>query len=370
MKKGDPTNKYIFFSLLGIITILSAVIIYPFIISLVTGALLAYILYPIYNVLIKRMPKSIAAFLVAILIILLITVPSFFIISNITTETSYVYIRIKQQIMTGEFIEDRCYGENSFCKTISEFNELLKDENVKTYIVGFLNDIVSFITKKVSDIIFSIPTLIIHLVIILFAAYYSLVEGKKVIEKLTQIAPLKVHHQDEIFKQFNDITWAVVYGNFIVALVQGAIGAFGFWIFGLEGFLWWGLVMTFFALIPFVGTGVVWFPASVYLALSGYLQGEPNLIWKGAGLFLYGFFIISTIDNIIRPFIVSGKTKVHSFLIMLGVIGGLFVFGIIGLLLGPLILALLQTMLSILERELRAHKTKHLDIIGKTNHRR
>lgn len=369
MKKGDLTNKYVFFSILGLVIALSIFIIYPFLTSIITGAILAYVLYPVYAILKKKMPAGVAAFLVAVFIVLLITVPAFFIVKNLTGETHYVYLRAKQQIMSGELIEDRCYGEGFICQSVRDINEMLKDENIKTYIINFLNDFLAYVTKKIGEIIFSVPKLIVHLMVILFTAYYSLKDGKNLIQKLTKVIPLKVHHQDEIFKQFNDVTWAVIYGNFIVALVQGALGAFGFWIFGINGFLWWGIVMAFFALIPFVGTGIIWFPASVYLALSGYLQGEQSLIWKGLGLFIYGLLIVSSVDNIIRPYIVAGRAKVHPLLILLGVIGGLFMFGVVGILVGPLVLALLQTLFSILEREKQPH-IKQLDIIGQSNHKR
>lgn len=369
MKKGDLTNKYVFFSILGIVAALSVFVIYPFLTSIITGAILAYVLYPLYAILKRKLPAGLSAFIVAILIVLLITVPAFFIIKNLTGETHYVYLRAKQQIMSGELIEDRCYGEGIVCKTVRDFNEMLRDENIKTYIMNFLNDFLAYVTKKIGEILFSVPKLIIHLMVILFTAYYALKDGKDIIKKATKLIPLKVHHQDEIFKQFNDVTWAVIYGNFIVALVQGALGAFGFWIFGINGFLWWGIVMAFFALIPFVGTGIIWLPASVYLFLSGYLQGEQDLIWKGIGLFVYGLLIVSTVDNVIRPYIVAGRAKVHPLLILLGVIGGLFMFGAVGILVGPLILALLQTLTVILEKERQPH-IKELDIIGQSNHKK
>lgn len=369
MQKEDLTNKYVFFSLLGLVVAVSILIVFPFLTSIVTGAILAYVLYPVYNILQKRMPSGLAAFLVAVFIVLLITVPAFFIVKNLTGETHYVYLRAKQQIMSGELIEDRCYGEGFVCKTVRDVNELLRDENIKTYILDFLNDFLEYVTKKIGEIIFSVPRLIIHLMVILFTAYYSLKDGKQLVKRITKLVPLKVHHQDEIFKQFNDVTWAVIYGNFIVALVQGALGAFGFWIFGINGFLWWGIVMAFFALIPFVGTGIIWLPASVYLFLSGYLQGEQALVWKGLGLLIYGILIVSSVDNVIRPYIVAGRAKVHPLMILLGVLGGLFVFGIIGLLIGPLILALLQTLVGILEKEKIAHNNGDTDIIGKKNHK-
>ncbi|VVB81800.1 AI-2E family transporter [uncultured archaeon] len=368
LKEG--TSKYFFLGMIAVAAIVASIIIYPFITSVITGMILAYLFYPFYNWMRKRIKyKGLAAFITATLIILIVAIPSALLIKNITAETSYLYIRAKQHIATGEVIETRCYENNFLCTTVNGVNSLMRDQNIKQYIMDRLNDILVFITKKVSSILLSLPSIVINLVLVLFTTYYALKDGKEILLRATQVAPLKVHHQQEIFKQFSDVTYAVIYGSFVVALIQGALGAFGFWLFGIQGFLLWGAVMTLFALIPFVGTWLVWLPASVMLGVSGYLGGETALIWKGIGLFFYGLLIISSIDNIIKPVIVAGRAKVHPMLIFIGIIGGLFAFGFIGLILGPLVLALFQTLLQIYEREKKPHvKEDEPCILGRKNH--
>lgn len=350
MKKEDR-SKYFFLALLGIVAAISLVVIFPFLLSIIGGALLAYIFYPVHKRLKKRTYTGVSAFLVTILILLIITIPSILIMNHLTQETHYIYLRAKQQLKSGELIEDRCYDNSFICRTVKDANNLLRDENVKTYISNLLNDTLSFLTKRFSEIIFSLPTLILNLVVTLFTAFYLLKDGKKLIDRVARFLPLKALHHEQIIKQFGDVTHAIIYGSFIVALVQGTLGAFGLWFFGIKSFIWWALIMTFFALIPFIGTWIVWMPASAILMLSGYLQGETTLIWNGVGLFLYGLLIVSTIDNILKPFIVAGRARVHPLLVFVGILGGIFVFGILGLLIGPLILALLQTLFEIYEQD-------------------
>ncbi len=370
MHKEGSSSKAFFITIIIIVAAISGIIVFPFLTSIVTGALLAFIFYPFYEWLRKKTTyKGVAAFVTAVIIVLLVTVPTVLIINNFTKESHYLYLRTKQQIMGGEFIEDRCYEDNFICNSAKSINNLLKDENVKTYSVNLLNDFINFITKKISNLIFSLPKIILHLIIMLFTTYYLLKDGKELVNRISRVAPLKVRHQEEIMKQFGEVTNAIIYGSFIVALVQGTLGAFGFWVFGFKSFISWAILMTFFALIPFIGTWVVWFPASVYLGLTGYLQSETTMMWKGIGLFFYGLLIISTIDNILKPIIVAGRAKVHPLLILIGILGGLFIFGLIGLILGPLILALFQTLITIYERERRPHITeKEEDILGRKNH--
>jgi predicted PurR-regulated permease PerM len=371
MLKEGSQSKYFFVGMIALITLVSLVIVFPFLTSIISGAILAFVFYPFYAWMQKRIrSKGVSAFITAVIIVLVVAVPAVFIFKNVTAESHYIYLRLKQQVFTGELIETRCYEDTFVCKIVNDVNSLLREEGVRSYMLNLLNDVLAFITKKVSSVILSIPKIIIHLVVVLFTTYYVLKDGKDILNRTAKVAPLKVHHQEQIIKQFGDVIYAIIYGSFVVALVQGTLGAFGFWLFGINNFLWWAVVMTFFALIPFVGTWVVWLPASFFLGLTGYLQGETLLVWKGIGLFFYGLLIISTVDNILKPVIVAGRARVHPLLIVIGILGGLFTFGFIGLILGPLVLALLQTLLAIYEREKEPHVGEpEVDILGHVHKR-
>jgi len=372
MLKEGSTSKYFFLGLIAVISLVGIIIIFPFITSIIAGAILAFLFHPFYNWMLKRLKsRGVAAFITAVIIILLVAVPTVLIINNLTKESRYLYIRTKQLVFSGQIIETPCYDDTFLCRTITDANSLFREPAIKNYAVNLLNDILTFVTKKVSDLIISLPKIAVYLMVVLFTTYYTLKDGEELLRRAEKVAPLKVHHQEQILKQFGDVTHAVIYGSFVVALVQGAFGALGFWLFGIHSFLWWAIIMTFFALIPFIGTWVVWFPASLYMGLTGYVQGESGMIWRGIGLFFYGLLIISTIDNIIKPVIVAGRARVHPLLILIGILGGLFTFGLIGLILGPLILALLQTLLEIYERERSPHIGEpEVDILGHLHNRK
>lgn len=371
MLKEGSSSKYFFIGVMIFVAIVAAIIIYPFLTCILAGAILAYLFYPAYK-LIKRVVrfKGVAAFITAILIILLVAIPATLLIQNVTKETHYIYIRAKQHLATGEIIETRCYDQTFLCKTVTSFNALMRDENIKGYLIDRLNEVLGYTTKKVSEIIFSMPKLVIYLLLTMFTTYYTLKDGKEFVERAAKAAPLKVHHQEEIIKQFDDVLHAVIYGSLVVAIIQGTLGAFGLWLFGIKGFIWLGVAMTFFALVPFVGTWIVWLPASLSLGISGYLQGETGLIWRGIGLFFYGLLIISTVDNILKPIIVGGRARIHPLVILIGILGGLFTFGFFGLILGPIILAIFQTLLIIYERERKPHLQEEKGcILGRKNHK-
>ena len=133
----------------------------------------------------------------------------------------------------------------------------------------------------------------------------------------------------------------------MVAIIQGLLGALGFFIFGVPLPLLWGVIMAFLALIPALGTGLVWFPASLILFLNGFFQGSDSLMIKGLLLLLYSITIVGTIDNILKPKLVGSKAKIHPLIIFVGIFGGLIFFGVWGVILGPLFLSMTSVFIEL-----------------------
>jgi len=158
--------------------------------------------------------------------------------------------------------------------------------------------------------------------------------------KVGNVLSMKKKKYFFLIKRLKEIIHGVVYGYIIVALIQGILGGLGFFIFGINSPIFWGMVMSIFALIPFIGTGVIWLPASLLLIFDGIFQNSNNLLFKGIGLLIYSFIFVSSLDNFLRPKLMSDKAKVHPLILFLGVLGGIFFFGPIGVIAGPLILSL------------------------------
>ena len=138
------------------------------------------------------------------------------------------------------------------------------------------------------------------------------------------------------------LTQAVLYGQVMTAVIQGALGGIALFIFGVPNWIFWGAIMIIMAFLPVLGTPLIWVPAAVGLILDGEMA-------RGVGLLIFGATIVMNIDNFIRPRLVSGRTKVHPVLILIGVLGGLKIFGFIGMLIGPLVLALLMALIKFYE---------------------
>jgi predicted PurR-regulated permease PerM len=209
----------------------------------------------------------------------------------------------------------------------------------------------TFILKQMSEFLLSLPTIILHLVVTFFLMFYLFIDGHLLINRARQVIPLAAHHQNHIVRKLQDVTFAVIYGSLIVALIQGALGGIGFWIFGVGSPIAWGIVMAVLALVPLFGTAFVWLPASIYLMVVGAAEADQTMVWRGIGLLIWGAVVVSSIDNILKPKIIGDRAGIHPGLVLIGALGGLATIGFIGFVIGPLILGLLKTFIDIYEKE-------------------
>ena len=285
------------------------------------------------------------------LVIVIITLPLFFMLNTISKEARTIYIFSRQKMISESFITECQPADKPLCIINNYISEKADDPQLRYYFDTTVKEATTKITDTISNILFSIPIFILHLFIVLFVMFFLFKDGKIFVDKIERILPLKGKYRNHVFKKLNDMAYAVVYGSIIIAIIQGTLGGIGFLIFGLPSPLLWGLIMIFTALIPYIGSSVIWFPASLILLFNGYVNMETTLVIKGILLMLYGIFVVGTIDNILKPKIIGNKGGLHPVLVLLGVVGGLNFLGFVGIIVGPIILAMLVTFIKIYEEE-------------------
>ena len=350
---NPESNQKIVFSLfLLILIILSYLIIRPFLTAVLIGIIFSYIFYPWYSRVHKRITgKNISSLITSILVILIITLPLFFVLNTVSKEARATYIFSKQKLISGEFIRE-CQPENkSICQTLNYFTAKANDPQIKYYIDTSIKYATTKITETISNIVLSIPIFFLNLFIVLFIMFFLFRDGEILVNKIERVMPLKSEYKKHILKKLHDTAYAVIYGSIIIAIIQGALGGIGFLIFGLPSPILWGLVMIFASLVPYIGSSIIWFPAALILIFNGYINLEINLIIKGILFILWGVFIIGTIDNILKPKIIGSRSGLHPVLVLLGVVGGLELLGFVGIIIGPIILAMLVVFIKIYEEE-------------------
>ncbi len=180
-------------------------------------------------------------------------------------------------------------------------------------------------------------------VLTFYLLFYFLRDRQRALSLLAEISPLSDSETIEVARRFTDTVYATVYGTVVVAGIQGALSGLMFWWLGLPSPVLWGLVMGLLAIVPVLGAFVVWVPAAILLALNG--------AWvKAAILTVWGGGLVATIDNLLYPVLVGNRLRLHTVPTFIGVVGGVFVFGVPGLVLGPAAISLTMVLLQILRR--------------------
>ncbi len=325
-------SKYFFISSFLVVIAASVFLAWSFIGAILGGVVLAYLFSPLYNKLVSFFKnETVSAFITSFIVLALITIPLIFAGNAILNEATTFFYNVRNIDYTKIGEE---YIEKFIGKPVNENIDIAK------FIEDGLHKLSLSLLQNVDNFILSLPKMILSLFVMFFIMYYSLKDGKRLLFSLKEALPLKREYKENIANRFNDTIYATMYGVVVTAIVQGGIGALGFFIFGVSSPILWGIVMIILAMIPFVGAAFIWFPAALIKLASG-----DTL--NGIGLLLYGIFIVSTIDNIIKPKIIGRRSKVHPALILIGVLGGLKLFGIIGIIIGPLLLAVLTVFFEI-----------------------
>ena len=167
----------------------------------------------------------------------------------------------------------------------------------------------------------------------LYLLFFLLREGGELFKRIQDAIPLPPEQKRALFSKFTTVIRATIKGSIFVAAVQGALGGLIFWLLSLHAPVLWGVVMGLLALLPAVGAAAIWFPAAIYLLVTG-------STWQGVVLLAFGAFVIGLIDNILRPLLVGKDTKMPDYVVLISTLGGLATFGLNGFVLGPVIAAM------------------------------
>ncbi|CAG0957571.1 Putative transport protein YdiK [Methanosarcinales archaeon] len=320
-------------------------IIEPMITIFLSSILITYLSYPLYKKIRKRISNKFLSIILTILVIVIVLLlPFSYLVFEVTQQSFEFYNSLSSNIAKGSLFGIGCTSADS--KICSLINNIEKFSAKSLSKIGFdkqLQKILPRLEEILTNYFIEIPLAILNGGFILFISYFLFNDGEKIIQKIVGWVPIRKKAVKKLIDKFEKVTYAVVFGQLFVAMALGFVAIIGFYIFGVPFPIFWGVMTAFFSLIPPVGTAIIWVPASFYLVLSGYLTEDYITLSKGVGLFVYGLLIISTIDNILRLKIIQAKADVQPIILIAGVIGGVNLFGVIGLFLGPIILPLLLT---------------------------
>lgn len=326
----------VLFVLLITVTIAFVWILLPFYGAIMWGLIIALLFAPLNRRLMKRLSprRTLSAVLTLMIVLVIAIIPLVLISASLAREAAMVY----GQLQSGE-LNPALYFRGVFDALPQWVTSLLDRYGLVNFSVFqsrlslALTQATQFFATQALSVGQNTFDFVVSLFLALYLAFFLIRDGDALTGTLQRAIPLPTAHNKELFETFSTVIRATVRGNFLVAIIQGALGGLAFWFLDVPGALLWAVVMAFMSLLPAVGAGLVWLPVAVYFLLSG-------AVWQGVALTAYGVLVIGLVDNLLRPLLVGKDTRMPDYVVMLTTVGGMAVLGINGFVVGPAVAAL------------------------------
>ncbi|MCC5814986.1 MAG: AI-2E family transporter [Leptospira sp.] len=338
-------ETYSFIFLLVGITGLLFYMSWNFLTPIIFAGIVAGTFYPLLNYIINKTKwsRTTASLLVCLLIIVLLFIPTIYIVVRISQEILAVYSSLKE-VLTGENLNAIFFGEHYFAQLAMKIFTFLNMEysmkTIEDLILGSAKSVSFFLFNRVNTMIGNVFSFIFQFLLMLLGIYAIFLEGPNIHKFLLRLSPIRDEDEELIIKQFNRMNYVTLVFNGIGGLIQGVLAGIGFWIVGIQSILLWTTLMIFLAFIPLLGISLVYIPATIYLLLTGQ-------IWHGVFLFIYCSTISIVTENWFKPAFMGKQVEINSFLVFFSIIGGMSVFGMAGIFYGPLVVSLFLTVAKI-----------------------
>lgn len=343
-------REHIFLIFILFLTFLSIYLLYqilsPFLSSIIWAILLAMIFYPLFQKLQRLLKKKefLSALIMTLLVLIVIVLPFSLLMASLASEVVDGYHRMEEMIKTGQL---QAYLERMkeipiltwILARLGQYIDLSQMDPLPLLLKN-LQKISTFIFNQTATLLRGFSTFIAGFFFTLLSLYYLFKDGSRFFNGLKEIIPLSSKEKDLLIQRFKDMIYATIYGGILIAIIQGLLGGLSFWVLGLPSPIMWGTAMALLSFIPIGGTALIWAPAGILLLIGG-------AVLKGLLLLGLGVFVISMVDNFLRPFFISARTNIHPLLLFFAVLGGIQTFGLIGVVAGPLVATLFLTLIEI-----------------------
>lgn len=349
---GSPRFATVFFvSCFLLIGYFLFVILRPFFATLLWAGVLTVVFLPLFRrtLVFLRGRRAAAAIITCFLILLVIVLPVFSLGILVTQQANDLYHSLQessggkasarlQEIQKDPWVQ-WALGQASKWLGTERLDLRGSMEQVLRVVSRFLVSQGPALLRGVAELLFSFLLMFISM-------FFLFRDGPLLMEIVAASNPLPSAYESEIIKKFQDVSYAAFFGSIFTAIVQGLAGAILFWALGIGSPLFWGAVIAFVSLVPIVGAFIVWIPWSTYLILMGHTA-------RGITMLALGGLVVSSIDNVLKPIIIRGRTDMHPLLVFLSVLGGMQAFGFPGVIVGPLVVALFLSFLNFYKHEFR-----------------
>ena len=342
--KREHIALVIFVALIAITIFLFYSIFKPVLASIIWGAVLAGIFYPLNAVFIRRrLRDNLRATIMCIIVVAVIIVPAVFLTIGLIGEASSSLPKLRQAIDEGQLdflLKPHTYGWNEKLKDFLGDYVDASNLDIESIIVNNVQRLSTFLLQQFSNLVGNFSLAIVSFAFAVLSMFFFFRDGDRLVVRLKDLLPMSEDLKQNLTRRLKEVIEASIYGQVLVAAIQGVLGGLIFWTTGLPSPIFWGTVMAMLSLIPIVGPYLVYLPAGVILIVSG--------SWiRGVIVLALGLVVVSQSDNILRPMIVSNRTKIPTLALFFSILGGIKLFGLLGIILGPVVVSIIFTLIEV-----------------------
>ncbi len=344
---------FTFFAALILVSVAFLYILKPFVYPILWAAIIAGMFYPVYKKIKSKINHASFSSLITILVVfIIIIIPVAILSSLVLKESLNIYTSLTNN--QGSIVNTTKNVVNWVQNNPITDKLNIDEQAVTAKLTEIAQTVTNFIFTAAKNLTQNSLTFLAMFIIMFYTLFFFLRDGEKILRKLAHLSPLGTTHEETMYKKFTSTARAVLKGTLIVGAVQGMLAGILFYIVGIEGALIWGIITMIFCVVPGFGSIVIWLPAAIVMFILGN-------IWQGVLLIVIGAFVISTIDNLLRPILVGKDTQMHPLLILFSTLGGLVVFGVSGFIIGPIIVALFLSLWEMYEQYYQQDLDNNID---------
>lgn len=338
----QQANAWFLLALAAFALYLSYLVAQPFLSAIFAAVVLAVIFHPLHSQIRTYVPPpNLAATISTVVVILIVAIPAVVLGVVVTRELGHLYGSLSEKSAAQGGISSylmRLLEEP--IRMLGKYVDL-SQLDLRSTLLGWIEGASRYLVGISGKAVANLASLMLETVVVFFTLFFLFRDGVSIQQRILALLPLTPEQSARLISRINETIVASVYGGIAVGLAQGLLTAAAFWILGLSSPVLWGLVTALASLIPVAGTGLVWGPAAVVLAFGGH--------WVKALILLgWGIAVVAQIDAVVRPYIVSGRAKMHNLLIFFALLGGVKAFGFMGIFIGPVIVSITIALLAML----------------------
>lgn len=335
--RDDRVNRFVVVLLVVFISAIFLSMIRSFLMAIFLAGIFSALARPLYLRLARLLNgrRSLASVLTLLLITVVVLLPLAVLTGVVTGEA----LKVSQSVMPWVRTQIEQPGAFSdFLASIPYYDRIAPHSGLILRKAGeMVGHISQFLINNLSSVTMGAVSFLFMLFTWLYTMYFFLIDGEKLLEKILYYLPLQDHDEQQMLERFTSVTRATLKGTAVIGILQGGLAGVAFAVVGIPSATFWGVIMVVLSIIPSIGTAVIWFPAAVFLGIGGAMG-------KAVGLFLFCAVVVGSVDNLLRPVLVGKDTQMHELMIFFGTLGGIFMFGMVGVIIGPIIAALFVTI--------------------------